>query len=862
MLTSKPRRFIVPILVAAVLATFSVAAAPTNADISNPGVVNFTAVNGNFVMNRTSSSPLSFKYPNLIGPWQCNDGTDNDGDGNVDGADAQCAATPSGATQADDSEALPLYQGQFECNDSLDNNVDYTALPSFVATASGSGTDSVVVAPPTGTASNDIMIAVFSSKATLGTDVADPAGWTRQAFTATTDGSATLYTKVATASEPANYTFSETLAGAQDVSAIIATYRTTGGNPSFQGFAVNSGGANLTSWSYPAITTKFAMRRVVRLGAAFSDAGAQTWTTPNPIAASTGAVRVQSTTGAANAPVSHLSDDNDYTVAVDGTTTAAVPSAIRYTAVLTNIVTGGGIDFLAGAGGAGVPKDTNCGSINDNTEYFTLNPPAGYVAPAFTGTVAANGDVSITSVTQQPKWIHFPTGLASPAVAHAFVQFKYTNLPITGHADPLTGDVILNQVDIGIVITIQGLGVCELPLGANASPQTGWFSIDNLTTGASSPLTGSPYDQTTGVATIVRGDFGLPAAKCASALAETQMNAMLGLPSTSGNDAMFVLKSTPILTSNPAIQGTVTNNAGGAPLSGMKVGLYSASSTGRIATATTDANGHYDFQNLTAGNYRVKVWDPNGTFFTEWNLEKPDYASADNIAAAVGPATVVNFGLEPGAARIQGRVRDRNAANVTPLAGATVTLYDNAGNIVAIDTSGPSGWYDFTSLPAGTYKLKFSMPGYFTEWYQDHWLSAKANAQTVVSGQNLILDFYPFGMFLTRTTNPEISGTVTNQVGGAPISGATVRLYTASGQEYSTVTNGSGAYAFGGIAKHVNYYVRFEAPGKTNEWFNESGPNFDNCAGVTPPCTPTITYADALNWGGVGAFTTVNGTLS
>lgn len=649
-----------------VLLGATIVAEPVKADINNPGAVTFRAVNGEFLMNKTDPDgdpPLSFKFPNTIGPWQCSDGIDNDGAGGTDLADSDCVAPPTGAVQPDDDESLPGYQGQFECNNSKDDDLNY-------------------VPPSTG-----------------------------------------------------------------------------------------------------------------------------------------------------------------------------------------------GIDFLAGAGGAGVPKDANCVSINDNTEFFTTDPPAAYVAPTFTGTVAANGDVNITNVTFQKKWVHFVTGIPAVPLAHARVTFKVANLPITGHADPLTGEVTISKIDMAIFIVIQGLGNCELPAGAGGTndPATGTeaaapiasFSVDNLTTGTSGTLTGAPYNQTNGVAKLVRGDFGIPAANCASQLAEDSMTDFLNVPSVTGNDATFYLQSTPVLQSRPAVMGKVTNSTNSNPIAGAKVGLYSASSSGRLATDITDASGNYDFQNLTAGNYRLKAWDPNGVFLGEWNGNAADYGSAANIALAVGPAAVANFALDPGASLIEGRVRDRNAAGVAPLDGATVTLYDGGGAVVGVDTTGTGGWFAFNSLPAGDYKIKVAKTGYFTEWYQDVFLGNDATTVTTTSGSTITLDGPTTGLFLTRTTNPEISGNVHLMPANEPVGGATVRLYTASGQIASTTTALDGTYAFGGIAKHTNYYVRFEyGAGYHKEWFNEAGPGFNDCSGIAPPCTPTIQYADAIVYGGGNnPITNVNGTL-
>jgi 5-hydroxyisourate hydrolase-like protein (transthyretin family) len=58
---------------------------------------------------------------------------------------------------------------------------------------------------------------------------------------------------------------------------------------------------------------------------------------------------------------------------------------------------------------------------------------------------------------------------------------------------------------------------------------------------------------------------------------------------------------------------------------------------------------------------------------------------------------------------ISGTVTDAKTGQA--LAQVKVTLYDSNGKVATTQTDS-NGYYEFTDLPAGTYKLKFSKKGY------------------------------------------------------------------------------------------------------------------------------------------------------
>lgn len=87
-------------------------------------------------------------------------------------------------------------------------------------------------------------------------------------------------------------------------------------------------------------------------------------------------------------------------------------------------------------------------------------------------------------------------------------------------------------------------------------------------------------------------------------------------------------------TESARIQGTVTDNAGGA-LGGATITVTELS-TNRVVTAQSDAGGEFSFLALTPGRYRIEI--------TQTNFK----TSRQEITLEVQQVAVLNFSLEPG----------------------------------------------------------------------------------------------------------------------------------------------------------------------------------------------------------------------
>jgi hypothetical protein len=162
-------------------------------------------------------------------------------------------------------------------------------------------------------------------------------------------------------------------------------------------------------------------------------------------------------------------------------------------------------------------------------------------------------------------------------------------------------------------------------------------------------------------------------------------------------------------------------------VAGVKVYLKNGSGT-IIDSTQTDALGEYVFNNLNPGTYSVLFAPsslPAGYTFTPKDQGTND--AIDGDASAIGQTG--NYTLVAGERNMTVDAGVRNATNNNSLGdkvwldankdgiqdpnevgvgGVTVTLYDAAGNVVAVTTTDPEGNYRFNGLPDGTYSVGFS----------------------------------------------------------------------------------------------------------------------------------------------------------
>ena len=239
------------------------------------------------------------------------------------------------------------------------------------------------------------------------------------------------------------------------------------------------------------------------------------------------------------------------------------------------------------------------------------------------------------------------------------------------------------------------------------------------------------------------------------------------------------------------ISGTV-NGGGGVHVHNADVVVYDSTST-EIAEVLTDSNGNYITPALVAGTYRLDFVDTSGEYLPQYWNNKGLLSNATPIVVAQSQQLT---GIDPvlvGTGAIHGTVDSQDAS--APLQGITVIAEYSTGSVpIGSTTSDAAGSYTVTGLPAGTYTLQFSAPGWVTSYFQ--------NSSTAVDGQTVPLsvgDTDHIGM-QQMIAGGSLTGVVVNAA-DQPMN-ATAVLYKDGATDDATTafeiahTNAGGTYLF------------------------------------------------------------------
>lgn len=167
----------------------------------------------------------------------------------------------------------------------------------------------------------------------------------------------------------------------------------------------------------------------------------------------------------------------------------------------------------------------------------------------------------------------------------------------------------------------------------------------------------------------------------------------------------------------------------------VKVELYDCTDK-LIASTYTNYYGKYYFTNLNAGDYKVKFYAPNG-----YNFTKKDQGSNDEKDSDVDPETgfttciTLNQGVsdikwDAGLVRaplskIGDKVwldRDKDGKQDSGEPGVRnlkVQLFNCNGQLISTTYTNYNGYYSFSNLNAGEYKIKFNLPNGYSFTLKD-----------------------------------------------------------------------------------------------------------------------------------------------
>ncbi len=285
------------------------------------------------------------------------------------------------------------------------------------------------------------------------------------------------------------------------------------------------------------------------------------------------------------------------------------------------------------------------------------------------------------------------------------------------------------------------------------------------------------------------------------------------------------------------ITGTVTADAGGAPLADICVYVEDPD-TGAYDSGSTGPDGTYDIGGLLTGSYKLYFYDcSGGGYVAEYFDDTYSYEAATLVAVTLGQTT---SGIDAGLA-VGGHIAGTVTADVggAPLADICVYAHDPATDAGRSGYTGPDGTYDIGRLPTGSYQVRFSDcsdGGYLSEYFDDTFSSGSATLVAVSSGQTTS------GIDAGLAAGGHIAGTVTDAASGQPVPYAGVAVLRTS--DFSLV-RGAVADPWG------DFWV--QVPTGTYYLYLVDGTGGHASGFYGPPTTVTVT---------AGSFTGANPTMA
>jgi protocatechuate 3,4-dioxygenase beta subunit len=244
------------------------------------------------------------------------------------------------------------------------------------------------------------------------------------------------------------------------------------------------------------------------------------------------------------------------------------------------------------------------------------------------------------------------------------------------------------------------------------------------------------------------------------------------------------------------------------------VSLLNATNT-VIATTTTAADGSYQFTSVVPGTYTVRETDPTGYISTTTNT----------VPITLPPAgtSTANFGDQQ-LGSVSGSVfNDPNGSGVRDLGegglgAVTITLIDaTTSAIVATTTTAADGFYSFTGVAPGSYRVQETDP--------NGYVSTTSNLVpiSVASGGSPIVTFGDQALgTVGGTVFDDLNGNGVQDLGEPGIAGATVKLVdpTTGAVIVTTTTTASGTYLFTGVTPGTYNIVETDPSGYVSTTVN------------------------------------------
>lgn len=192
-----------------------------------------------------------------------------------------------------------------------------------------------------------------------------------------------------------------------------------------------------------------------------------------------------------------------------------------------------------------------------------------------------------------------------------------------------------------------------------------------------------------------------------------------------------------------------------------------------VLRSTTDAQGRWSME-LPAGSYKVLFEDDRHGRYLNVHYGGADEFDEENATVVKVEAGLTTGGvdvqLQP-AARVEGRVTSRAGWGIGAATVAALQRRETPTGLSWVVAqngyTSPDGTFVVSNLEAGTYRLRFSKPGYLTEHY-----GGAEGVDDVAQAVDVVLDAggqATADAVLDRGSS--IAGSVTIPAGGRPLSG-------------------------------------------------------------------------------------------
>jgi hypothetical protein len=175
----------------------------------------------------------------------------------------------------------------------------------------------------------------------------------------------------------------------------------------------------------------------------------------------------------------------------------------------------------------------------------------------------------------------------------------------------------------------------------------------------------------------------------------------------------------------PGIRGTVTALGTGEPVENVTVCAFPE--PGMNYCATTDEDGKYAVV-TPPGTYRVQFYDDG--YVIQYYDGSRDVDHATTVSVAEAPVGGIDAALER-AGSIKGQVA---LSGVYGSKGEVEVCALSPTSEECVKPDPSSGGYEFLHIPPGSYKVRFSLGGYFTQFFNHKATEAEAESVTVTAG--------------------------------------------------------------------------------------------------------------------------------